>query len=346
MKNSVTISKIAQEAGVSKTTVSYFLNNKAREFRISEKTCKKIKNVIKKYNYHPNFFARSISLNKSFLTGLISGNPATSFWGEILGGIEDELEERAYHLLLGKSYKSTSREKTSPSLGIVEPDFGKIWEREKKLFDFMNEKNVEGFIFAPYVDFNGIYGDYYLKIAESKPVISILYPLKGISSVYTDNIEGGRIAGEYLYEHGHRKVAYLGFLTRELKAPFDERYLGFREKFGKVEHFKSPVSLIENIKDITAVFCFSDRFVVELYRECWMRGIRIPDDISIIGFDDIEFLQYMQPRPTSIHQYKKEIGVYAGQLLMKQIDENNPREITEKKLIPYLVEGESVKKIR
>lgn len=327
-KSRITLQDIATEAGVSMTAASMYLNGKAKKYKIADATCKRIEEAIKKNNFVPNVLARAIASKKTLMIGVITDGIENSFWANILEGIEEVIVKNNYHMLLSTSkYNYASKE---------------------EMFTFMNSKGVDGFIFSPVVrreektpDWKFVY-----KIAEKKPVISLTIPFKGLPSVYNDNVEGGRLAAQYLMNKGHRKIAYIGFPNSVY-----QRYEGFRKELCR-NGIEAPVyrtvdDFIREAKIHTAVFCSSDFVLLELYGKAAENGIKIPDDLSVIGYDNMDFLKFLSPRPASVHQYKKELGISAAELLMevlkKKYSPENPP--IEKVFSPFLPEGQSVKNL-
>ena len=322
MVKKITIKEIAQEAGVSRTAVSFHLNGKAGQYNLSDNTCERIEKIIKKHNYVPNFHAKAINSGKTYLIGLVLENINRSFWTEIIAGIEEAIEEYQYHMLLAVSYFRV--------------------EREKEILNFLNVKGVDGFIFAPMLSDDGIPLNLpsLRKISESKPLVAITYPVKGFPSVYNDNSEGGRIAAEHLYGNGHRKVAFIGH-----NKTYDTRARAFVDYFAKkkirVPVFDSTEKFMPEIRKYTAVFCYTDYMLLDLYGKSEDAGIGIPKDISVIGYDNMDFVKYLKPSPATIHQHKTELGHAAGELLMKMLH-NNKVDEKQIRFIPELIAGKSV----
>jgi DNA-binding LacI/PurR family transcriptional regulator len=324
LKTKITLQNIANEANVSLTAASLYLNGKARENRVSKATCEKIEKVIKKYNYSPNIHARAMASKKTYLIGvIIPESVGASFWVDILGGIEKVITKEQYHMLLSVSNYDTSK--------------------EIELFEFMKKKGVDGFIFAPIRKANGSYnGDYTRKLSKEIPLVSITYPVKGIPGVYTDDAKGGQIAAKKFYEAGHKNIAYLGVHSRET----DLRGIAFIEaarSLGiRVSEYVDVDKLLDDYKLFTGAFCFSDSRVMIMYREAAKRGILIPDDLSVIGYDNMFYSEFFVPRLTTIHQNKKELGVEAADKLMRLLRGEKKEDVGSTVFNPKLIEGESV----
>lgn len=325
-KGKITLQEIAKEANVSLTTASLYLNGKAQKYRVSKVTCERIEKVIKKHNYSPNIHARAMASKKTYLIGVIlRGDIGSSFWLDIVNGIEEHITKKQYHMLLSVSNYTA--------------------DTELEAFEFMKSKGADGFIFAPVMDDDGsVNADYVRKLGKQRPVVSITYPVKGIPGVYTDGTEGGRIAAKKLYETGHRKIAYLGVCRRQ----YDLRGTAFSaamKDYGiKVAEYMDIDDLLDNGEQFTGVFCFSDFLAMAIYREAAKRGISIPGDLSVIGYDNMFFSDFLVPRLTTIHQNKKELGTFAANKLMRLLCGENASEVGSTIFLPKIVERESVLK--
>jgi DNA-binding LacI/PurR family transcriptional regulator len=325
----LTITEIAKRSGVSRTAVSFYLNGKAKQHRISAATSKKIEDVIKESNYEPNFHARAIMQKKTFLVGLIIQDSSfQSFWNKVLSGIESVLLPENYQTLLGISDYSL--------------------EKESSLFDFMQRKGVDGIIYAPVESCgDNCNWEKILRINEKIPVVSILDNIEGLCSIYTDNKRGGELAAEHLYSKEHRKVAYLGPLSENPRSPVNFRFNGAKEFLKKYDIdlpvFNDVPEFIREVKQFTGVFCNSDFIAGQLYKACMKSGISIPESISVVGYDNMEFTQFFYPELTTVNQDKTEIGTDAAQMLIDIL--NQPSRSTEsvvKLHQPKLIERESV----
>ena len=319
----ISIKDIAREAGVSVTTASFYLNGKAEKYKIAKKTCEKIEAVVRKYNYSPNIHARAIQTNRTFLLGLIvPGSVNRSFWIDIISGIEEVISKHKYHLLLSISHFNQ--------------------EEELEAFKFMRSKGVDGYIFCPVFNGSNYNYEYITSLAKEKPVVSITFPYDGLTSIYNDNSLGGKRVAEYLYEKGHRKVAYIGHLDKG----FDFRgkaFVEYNRKHGiETGVYSDTDSFFKDIKKYTAVFCYSDYFVLDLYGKALANNISIPENISIVGYDNMSFIESLHPKPTSVHQSKKKLGNAAGEFLMDILVNKAAYKSKIIKFEPEVIERESV----
>lgn len=320
MTKVLTLQDIADKAGVSLTTASMYINGKAEKYKISKATCERIAKVIEANNYNPNIHARAIAGKKTYLIGvIIAGGIDSSFWLDIVAGIEEKITPFNYHMILSVSHYNA--------------------DTERKSIEFMNLKGVDGFIYSP--SSLGKNLDMINKLKKKKPFVSITSPVVGTPSVYNDNATGGKLAAGYLYSNGHRKTAYIGSLENG-----DGRGSAFVKEFDShgldVQIFPNVRSFMENASGFSAVFCFSDFQVLDLYNEAAKLGVKIPDELSVIGYDNMNFTQHLFPRPATIHQYKKELGSEAASILMARLENNES--LPDKVFTPKLIEGSSVRR--
>lgn len=315
-KKRLTLQDIADKAGVSLTAASMFLNGKAKKYNLANATCSRIEQIMRENNFVPNFHARAIASKQTMLIGLmIYGGIETSFWLNIISGIEETLATKGYHILLAVSHSSL--------------------EREHKSIRFMNTKGVDGLIIAP-VDDTGNNFDYLRKVDKAVPVVTINTRVEGLSAAYNDNYTGGRLASEFLINRGHRKIAFLGGIVSSRARAFFDVML---ENQIEPSVFLSVADFLKQSGRFTSALCFSDYQVLELYNEAGSRGIKIPENISVVGYDNMDFIRLLSPRPATIEQYKKELGVAAAEIVLERI---NGSRAADRKFTPVLHEGESV----
>ena len=321
------ISDIAREAGVSNSTVSFYINGHSKKYKISEKTCQKIEAVIRKYNFVPNIYARAMQTHQTFLIGLIiPGDVNRSYWIDVISGAEEALFPHKYHLLLSVSHFNQAD--------------------ELETVKFMHSKGVDGYLYAPLVSDRGITPaeEFLLNQCGRKPVICLGREHSKFPSVYNDERAGAEAAARCFLEHGHRRAAYLGHYQEK----YDLRGKAFCEYFrgngGEVSVFEHTDEALEHAGDFTCIFCYSDYFLLDFYVKGGRRGLRIPDDISVIGYDYMSFLEFLQPQPVSLITTKKEIGKFAGDMMMQMLSEPEYK-FAGRKFIPELSGGGSVRSI-
>ncbi|MBS2968468.1 LacI family DNA-binding transcriptional regulator [Metabacillus sp. KIGAM252] len=312
-----TIKDIAKAAGVSVTTVSRALNGYSD---VNERTRKKIIEISKELNYSPNILARGLVMNKSKTIGLlVSGFNKESikdnFTFEVLSGINQYAAETDYDLVLFNTNSTKQREKTYAQL--------------------CRERRVDGVIVQ------GIKTDdpYLQEVVESNiPCVLIDIPVQteNVGFVTTDNIAGAKSAVSYLIELGHKNIAMvnghdLAFVSQERlegykRALSEAAGLSFREELvvnGSFEEGKSEAvtfKLLNAFPEVTAIFCASDLMALGSIKAAGKSGRRVPENLSIIGYDDILLSSYVSPRLTTIAQNKQKLGFHAAQQLIEMLE--------------------------
>ncbi len=334
--NMVTIKDIAKIAKCAPSTVSKALNNKSD---VSEKTRNRIKKIAADNNFHlpvhpddnPNQQTENIGVVFCREEKPLSGNP---FYSRVLEGVEGELVINNYNLiltLLGEEFNGQT-----PKM--------------------IKENKIDGLVAVGYMDkkFIQILKNYKTPTVFVDPVdYDIDY-----QKVIIDNEQGGYLAAKHLLGKGHKRIAFVsGNLQR---ASFRLRFEGFKKALAveniPVNDDLVKTSGIENGYELTrellnmnpppsAIFYGNDTNALLGYKAINDSRLRIPDDISVVGFDDIAMAKYSDPPLTTIKVYKEEIGSIAVRKLLEAINSDGP-EIAVTTIMPVkLVERESVKTI-
>jgi LacI family transcriptional regulator len=326
-----TIKKVAQEAKVSVATVSRVLNSTGY---VNEETRKKVLKVIEELDYKPNSVARSLFKKQSMTIALIVPNITNPFFPEVARAIEDVLSSKNYTLILCNSDDNA--------------------EKEKKYFEVMKQKYVDGVIVVTstltpqYIEEKGI------------PIVAVdRFIDANIPCISVNNIEGAKRAVQHLRATGCKKIAHIRGPKNITSA--EDRYNGylsevkkeawFRPEYVKCGNFNieqttaATKNLLENNPDIDGIFVGNDLMAVGVIKAAIQLGKRIPEDISIIGFDGINLCKMTNPEITTIAQPIYEIGSVAAQTLLDLI-EGKIVENKHHQLQVSISEGESTKKMR
>lgn len=308
----ITIEEIAELAKVSKTTVSRVINNKPD---VSSETRKIVMDIISQYDFKPNAYAKAISLNKSHTIGLIIPYEAdfifsNPFYVEVMRGVSTEINRRGYYLLI-------------------------CYPHDHNYVDIYKQKRVDGFILmSP--------GTLHKNIIESldevdAPFVSTSKISDEESMVYVDvdNYYGATLAIEHLISLGHRRIGFIGKPTvtsakdrlRGYKAVLDKYKIPFDENLVKISDDASIQSayqvmseLLENHDKPTAVFLASDLMALGAMKAIKESGKSIPEDVAIVGFDDIPLAEYTEPELTTVRQPSFQKGVMAARLLIQYLE--------------------------
>jgi len=335
---SVRLIDIARRTGFSVSTVSRVLNNKSHEFRIKEKTKRKIKEVAEELGYRPNKLARSLKLNKTFELGIIVPDLSNPFFATLV--------------------KSISKEARRVGFGIMLNDSDENVPNEERAIQTFIEKRVDGFVIAPV----GLKFEHINQLATYKiptVVIDRCFNNLDFDSVGVDNFKGAYLGVKYLIGEGHRKIAFIqgipGTFTNDgrlegYKRALEEAEISYRAEYIVGDDFRAlngylRTKTLLNLDDPpTAIFAASDLIVLGVYQAIKEEKKRIPQDVSVVSFDDPFFASYLSPPLTAIQQPIKEMGIIAVKLLLERIENNvtEPRQIFLK---PNLVIRKSVARL-
>lgn len=316
MKRKLTIQEIARLAGVSKATVSRVLNSRPG---VSPQTRRKVEEVIKQYSYSPNLVARGLSLKKTGSIGLVVAHTAERlsshlFFIEFLRGISEVLDARGFRLILATA-ESEDRYETScrsmASGGVVD---GAVVLGIRK-----NDKRLRYFVKA------GI------------PVITVGRPIgfPQVDYVDVDNVGGARMATEYLLRLGHEEILFINGPRNHTASLAREK--GYRAAFRALRRevdqdlvvygdfsFESGYVVVRELlvkgRAPSAVFAASDLAAMGAITAFKEAGIRVGQDVSVIGFDDIPYAHFFEPPLSTVHQPIYQMGREAGLLLLLRLE--------------------------
>ncbi|MGL4694906.1 LacI family DNA-binding transcriptional regulator [Enterococcus larvae] len=308
----LTIREIANMAGVSVTTVSQILNNKGSRF--SEATKKKVLEIVEEHQYKPDFFASNIITRHSKTIGMIVPDVTDFFFSKVVEGVETYLNSLGYMILLCNSKHSV--------------------EKETKYVTELLHRSVDGIILATP---NVLPEDHVLK-KQLQSVFPVVLIDRGINTreegqLLVEEYEGASRAMEYLISNGHRHIGMLkekqGYyqLSERLAAyrammkkhdlPMNESYIQSGELTLK-GGYRAAKEVLKN-KEVTAIFCGNDEMAIGAYQAIYEKNLRIPEDISVIGFDGLEISEYLAPSLTTVYQPAFDIGYYAAKFLVEAI---------------------------
>nr|WP_285867017.1 LacI family DNA-binding transcriptional regulator [Mesobacillus maritimus] len=303
-ENVATIKDVAKKAGVSVATVSRAMNDKGY---VHENTRKLIDEAIRELNYKPNEVARSLYNKKSRLIGLILPDIRNPFFPELARGVEDKMQEHGFRLIIGNADEQLDKE-----LDYIET---------------FKQNNVIGLISA---STNAVL-THYEKL--SFPLVLLDRTSDHHPSVQADGYEGGRLAAKELVSRGSTRITLL-------KGPVElqtaqERFKGaVDELFNANVHFDVMTTasfafhnaeywakeLFEKYPDTDGVIASNDVVAAAVLHEAHRLGKKIPEQLQIIGFDDIPFSQFLYPPLSTIRQPAYEMGREAAKLLIRQIN--------------------------
>ncbi|HXF70817.1 MAG TPA: LacI family DNA-binding transcriptional regulator [Thermoflexus sp.] len=326
----VTIKDIARAAGVSHTTVSRALRDSEE---ISPETRARIRAIAESLGYRPNPVARALQGRRTQTIGVVVTRLSDPFHTEVVQGIERVAQAYGYGLLLSLSHEDP--------------------QKERAIVEMLAAKQIDGIIVAA-----SRLGSRYLPLLESLqiPIVLINSHQTGpyIYSVATDNFHGGHLATSYLIGLGHQAIAYIG--NRRGGRSNQDRYRGYRQALreagltwrpewvvkgdGRVEGGEAAMRRLLEIRPRpTAVFCYNDLTAIGALKAALRAGLRVPDELSIIGFDGLEEGTYVVPELTTVAQPRQQLGRLAAEMLVEILNSRpSPRRVL---LQGMLIERES-----
>jgi DNA-binding LacI/PurR family transcriptional regulator len=312
------MNEVAKRAGVSVATVSRVLNNSNN---VNDVTRTKILKAIKDLNYQPNRVAKRLRSKSvsSNLIGVLIPDIQNPFYVDVLRGIEDVASSNNY--------------------AIIMCNFGQDQERERMYLEILQSESIDGLIAAPASE-----DDPQLKkmLSNGLPVVCVDRGLKDtdVDVVLVNNFDGAYKAVDHLVKQGYRRIAYISGLLTIPSSRLRER--GYKEalqdngieidqeliRYGDSKH-ESGVRLCEELLNMAnppdAVFTGNNLITLGALETIHRRGIKIPSEIAIVGFDDMYWSNSLNPPLTAVRQPAYEIGKRAGELLIQRI-ENPERE--------------------
>ncbi|SHK36489.1 transcriptional regulator, LacI family [Clostridium cavendishii DSM 21758] len=328
----VRLADIAKMANVSKTTVSMVLNDK--NINVSEETRKNIKRIAEELNYIPDTVARSLSTKKTNILGIINPDIENPFFSEMVKAIEKKAEYYKYSIILCNSYND--------------------YKKEEKYLKLLISKRVDGVIVL-----SGGKGSTAIDTLKKNKIPFVVVDRyieseESYSGVFCDNDKGIDIGVRYLFDKGKRNIAFIRG-EEELTAA-NLRYnafektakdLGiFNKNLVEEESFtieggkNSTQKLMEKKEKVDAIFYSSDVMALGGMKYLIRNGYKVPEDISVLGYDNINIASLIEPELTTIAQPIYEMGKKACELLIEMIDEQKEEKIIY--LDPKLVERSTV----
>ncbi|QIR06031.1 HTH-type transcriptional repressor PurR [Salinivibrio costicola] len=329
-----TIKDVARLAGVSTTTVSHVIN-KTRF--VAEKTTEKVWQAVEELNYAPSAVARSLKCNTTRTLGMLVTKSTNPFFAELVHGVEDYCYKQGYTLILCN---------TEGNL-----------EKQRDYLRMLSEKRVDGLI----VVCSDLNEDLML-LLEKKRDLPMVVMDWGSHHIDTDRIEdnaelGGYLATKHFIDNGHTKIGCIsgqmdkntckhrlnGYFRalKEANITVNENWL--IEADFEADQAQIAAKQLATMSDRpTAVFCFNDIMALAAISTFNEYGLKVPDDISVIGYDNIDLTEYFSPPLTTIHQPKRRLGKTAVKLLLARIA-NNETQQQVFEMQPALVSRQSVK---
>lgn len=303
---------VAKEAGVSPKTVSNYLNGYPF---MSERTTELVRNAIAKLNYVPNRSAQTLRTGKIGIIGLAVHNLQAPYYAELAARITEAGEQRGYTVLIDQT--------------------GADLERERRAVGGVGRQALDGLIMSPLK----LTAEDVAAATDAMPVVVLgewAHPA-GVPYVGVDNVAAARAATEYLLGIGRTRIAAIGTISDIPSGTWGVRLTGYREALASAGITEDPVltprirdfkydqgakamtELLELDQPPDAIFCFSDMLAIGALSVLNARGIKVPDDIAVMGWDDIVEAQYAWPPLTSVRASTDVVAQQAVDYLLRQI---------------------------
>ena len=323
-KTRVTIREVARRAGVSVASVSRVFNNSDL---VVKQTEEKIRSVARRLNYVPNASARSLSMKRTETIGMLLPDMHGEFFSEIIRGADAIAHKERYHLLVSASHSNKEELETAIK---------------------MMSSRVDGFILmSPHLDSETLVAEYLNSIPTV--VLSSSKARRTHDSIRIDNVDGARQVMRHLLSLGHRRIAIVkGDRGNE---DGEERLAGYhaelrangidaKEELIVAGDFTEPSGyaagrvLLELKNRPTAVFASNDEMAIGVLRYLRERGVSVPDEIAVAGFDDIQISSLIHPSLTSIHVNISELGSLAVERLLLLLNTGQRHTSTKRVVLP------------
>lgn len=298
--------EIAAALGISVTTVSHALSGKRP---VNAETASRIHNLIEAVGYTPDAAAQRLSTGRSQIIGLAIPDLSHWYFARIAQGVEEYAGERDFGMVVCSTASSSPR-------------------AEGRYFSMLRTRAIDGLIYTSSVDMNPTDG--LIHAASTSPLVLAdeeVPTLVSAASVASDNLDGGRQIGRHLASLGHEKAVVLTGPPR-LKSQVD-RLAGVREHLSQTLIFNGDFELASGYElvgnlfahgvNFTAIVCCNDLMAIGAIQRIRELGYRVPEDISVVGFDDIDTAALIAPALTTIRQNPAEIGRVAARLLLDRL---------------------------
>ncbi|MCU5772611.1 LacI family transcriptional regulator [Erwiniaceae bacterium BAC15a-03b] len=335
IKKRVLLSDVANLAGLSKATVSRYLNN---SIVLPPETIERIESAINQLDYRGNSLARRLSKGGSETLGLVLPDITNPFFAELADAAEEAASERGYSLVLCITRNN--------------PD------KESQFIRWLDTCQVDGLLFTTNRPDNGLLRK---EIMRQQRIVLLDEDIPGsqVPKVFADNLQGGKIATEQLIAAGHRHIAFVG--GPDALMSVRERYQGYclamqqaglscrpewvmfgayQREFGQ----QALTQLFSGAERPTAVFAASDYLVLGLLDGLRQRGLQAPEALSLVGFDDASYAGFTQPRISTIRQPARQMGRLAVDMMLQLLN-GKGESATEMRLPVEWIARDSIKSL-
>lgn len=307
--DAASIHEVAKRCGVSITTVSHALSGNRP---VNEETARRIREMVAELGYVPATTARNLRSGRTDVVGLMLPDISNTFFGKLARGVEDTATEFGYSLLLCHTDFNTAR--------------------EDRYLELLRARFIDGLVYVA-----GSLPDARRlgALATSFPVVLAdedVEGLPGACRVRADHQQGGRLAGAHLHHLGHRDALVVTGPTGLRSS--EDRILGFAERFARAttipgdfteqSGYRAVTDALADGRAFTSVFALNDLMAIGAMAALQDSGLRIPEDVSVIGYDDIQLVDRLSPSLSTIRQPAYDIGRVAAERLLQRLIDGTP----------------------
>lgn len=342
----VTIKDVARVAGVSTATVSRVVRGKGQ---VGDKCRAKVQKIIKEMAYRPNINARALVSRKSETIGVVVPSMSTPFFGSIVQGAEEVARNIKYKMMVANPLDDA--------------------EGERRAIDSLRESGCENIVFhSKYLE-----DEVLIRLSEEIPgliLINRFIPSIANRCVWLDNTSGGRMSAEYLLQKGHTDIAILtsyfnkndpvdringvqqAMAKKGLSIPDEMIFVSEPQTVvkhgpnsGNLEGEATVQALLASGKKFTAIVAYNDHMAIGAMNALLDRGIKVPEDVSVVGYDNVYISTICRPQLTTMHYPIVEMAKYATELSLNLTKDDGEVENKTHLFMPSLIERLSVKSI-
>ncbi len=313
MRSVVTIRDVARLANVHPGTVSRALNPETSGL-VNEETAERVVRAAEELGYRPNPIARGLKTNRSYTIGVLIPDITNPLFPPILRGIEDRLDEAGYTALIANTDNDA--------------------ERERSHLEAMHVRQVDGFISATARLDRQLIADVR---ARGRPLVLVNRSFEDgtVTAVAVDDQRGIRLAVEHVVGLGHERIGHVAgpqntptgqrraesfvHAMADAGLPVLEAQTKFSDSFTEAEGARLCAQLLDDRPELTAIVAANDLLAIGCYDVLELRGLQCPQDMSIIGFNDIPLVNHLRPPLTTVRVPQRQIGNVAAELLLKRL---------------------------
>jgi len=312
-REGTTLKDLAKHLGLTKGTVSAVLNNSPYAKAIPQHTKDRIFAAAQELNYHPNYFARTLRKKRTYTVGVLCAEIGDAYGSVVISGIEKVLSERKYFFVTVVHHHNT--------------------DLMRQYSDILKIRGSEGFITI----------DTTLASAPPLPTIAISghRELEGVTNITLDHTRAAEAVFDHLTQLGHKEIGFIkgqpasidsGVRWEGLVEVAQQRSIQLRPELiiqlpgddpSPQTGYETAKELLSRNVAFTALVCYNDISAVGAIRAVKETGLRVPEDISVVGFDDIREAAYHLPSLTTVRQPMRKMGAMAAETLIERIEERN-----------------------